>query len=203
VCCYCKGLLDEAENTLLQALSFCEKAAQLGWWICACGFLAHIYFDMGEYEKAQVYYDKGISTLERTRIYPFFLNMWKASIARSKVLNNDQDIKLSEIFEYYESIKAKVHKGWAARHVAEILLNIDDQHISEAEDWIKKAIEVDKRNGTMWSLGGDYAFYAKLFKRKGDQPKAKENLAKAIDILKECGADGWVKKYEEEMAELT
>ena len=81
-------------------------------------------------------------------------------------------------------------------------MNIDDQHISEAEDWVKKAIEADKRNGTMWSLGGDYAFYAELFKRKGDQSKAKENLTKAIDILKECGADGWVKKAEEELAAL-
>jgi tetratricopeptide (TPR) repeat protein len=129
--------------------------------------------------------------------------MWKVSVARSKVLNKDQDIKLSEIFEYYENIAVKIAKGWAARHVGEILLNMDDQHISEAEDWVKKAIEEDKRNDTRWSLGGDYAFYAELFKRKGDQSKAKENLAKAIDILKECGADGWVKKYEEEMASLS
>ena len=138
--------------------------------------------------------------MERTRIYPFFVNMWKVSIARSKVLNNDQDIKLREIFEYYEKINVKAYKGWAARHVAEILLNMDDEHISEAEDWVKKAIEEDKRNDNRWSLGGDYAFYAKWFKRKAEQSKAKENLAKAIDILKECGADGWVKKYEEEMA---
>jgi tetratricopeptide (TPR) repeat protein len=201
--CYCKGLFDEAENTLLQALSFCEKADQLGWWTNAAGFLGHVYSDMGEYEKAQAYYEKGILTLERTRIYPFWANMWKVSIARSKVLNNDQDIKLSKLFDYHQKIRIRFHKGWAARHVAEILLNMDDQHISEAEDWVKKAIEVDKRHGTMWSLGGDYAFYAELFKRKGDQPKAKENLAKAIDILKECGADGWVKKYEEEMASLS
>jgi len=39
---------------------------------------------------------------------------------------------------------------------------------------------------------GDHALYAELFKRKGDQSKAKENLNKAIEILKECGADGWV-----------
>jgi hypothetical protein len=51
----------------------------------------------------------------------------------------------------------------------------------------------------MWSLGGDYALYAELFKRKVDKSKAKENLTMAIDIFKECGADGWVKKYEEEM----
>jgi len=198
--CYCKGLFDEAENSLLQALSFCEKAAQLGWWTWASGFLGHVYSDMGEYEKAQVYYEKGISALERARIYPFFVNMWKVSIARSKVFNNDQEIKLSEVFQYYENINTKVAKGWAARHVGEILLNIDDQYISEAEDWVKKAIEADKRNCTMWSLGCDYASYAELFKRKGDQSKAKENLSKAIEIFNECGAVGWMKKYEEEMA---
>jgi hypothetical protein len=118
-------------------------------------------------------------------------------------LNNDQNIKLSGIFENYESINIKVFKGWAARYVGEILLNIDNKHISEAEDWIKKAIETDKRNCTMWSLGGDYALYAELFKRKVDKSKAKENLTMAIDIFKECGADGWVKKYEEEMASLS
>jgi translation elongation factor EF-Ts len=32
--------------------------------------------------------------------------------------------------------------------------------------------------------------------------KARKNLNKAIEILKECGADDWVKKYERELAEL-
>jgi tetratricopeptide (TPR) repeat protein len=200
IACYSKGLFDEAEKTLLQALSFCEKAAQLGWWAGASGWLGHVYSDMGEYQQAKVYYEEGISALERTRIYPYWVNMWNVSLARSKVLNNDQDITLGEIFKYYENINVKAVKGWAARHVAEILLNMDVQHLSEAEDWVKKAIEVDKRNGTMWSLGLDYAFYAEWLKQKGNPPKAKENLAKAIDILKGCGADGWVKRYEEEMA---
>ena len=128
--------------------------------------------------------------------------MWKISIARSKVLSNDQDINLSEVFEYYENINVKAAKGWAARYIGEVLLNIDDQHISEAEDWVKKAIEADKRNGTMWSLGGDYALYAELFNRKGDLPKAKENLSKAIEIFRECGADGWVEKYKKELSAL-
>jgi len=42
-----------------------------------------------------------------------------------------------------------------------------------------------------------------LFKREGDQPKVRENLGKAIEIMKECGADGWVEKYEEELASLS
>jgi tetratricopeptide (TPR) repeat protein len=200
--CYCKGLLDEAKDTLLQALSFCEKAAQDGWWSWAAGFLGHVYFDLGEYKKAEEYYEKGISILEQTGIYPFWANMWKISLARSRALNSKDSIKLSELFQFVENINVKIVKGWAARHVGQILLYIDDQHLSEAEVWAKKAIEEDKSNCTMWSLGSDYAFYADLFKRRGDQSKAKENLGKAVEIFKACSADGWVEKYEKAIAEL-
>jgi len=54
----------------------------------------------------------------------------------------------------------------------------------------------------VWHLAQDYALYANLFKRKDDLPKAKENLNKAIEILKECDSDGWVERYEKELAEL-
>jgi hypothetical protein len=32
--------------------------------------------------------------------------------------------------------------------------------------------------------------------------KAQEQMNMALEILKECGADGWVEKYERELAEL-
>jgi len=67
--------------------------------------------------------------------------------------------------------------GWQDISV-EILLNIDDRHMSEAEEWIKKAMEVDSRNDMRWHLGRDYALYAELFKRKGDQPKVREKSGK-------------------------
>jgi len=54
----------------------------------------------------------------------------------------------------------------------------------------------------MWNLARDYALYSELLKRKGELPKAQEHLSKAIKIFKECGADGWVKKYEEELMQL-
>ena len=38
---------------------------------------------------------------------------------------------------------------------------------------------------------------------EGDHLKAKENLGKAIKILKECGADGWVEKFENELAAIS
>jgi tetratricopeptide (TPR) repeat protein len=99
-------------------------------------------------------------------------------------------------------IKIKWIEGRALNHIGKILLNIDDQHISEAEDWIKRAIETNQKYGMMWPLAQDYALYADLFKRKEDFQKVKENLTKAIEILKECGADGWVEKYEKELTAL-
>ena len=88
------------------------------------------------------------------------------------------------------------------RYIGEILLNIDDRHMNEAEEWMKKAIEADKRNGVMLDLGRDHVSYAELLKRKGNLPGAKENLQKAIEIYKECGADGWLKKAEEALADV-
>jgi hypothetical protein len=80
---------------------------------------------------------------------------------------------------------------------------MDDQHLSEAQDWIKKAIETDKRDSTMLFLGWDYTLYAELFKRKDDPSKTKESLGKAIEIYRECGADGWLEKTEKELAALS
>ena len=120
----------------------------------------------------------------------------------AKVMNNEKDVNLDKIFKCHGNIKFKLADGLILRCVAEILLNINDRHISEAEQWIKKAIKSHKRNGMMWHLARDYALYADLFKRKKDFPKVKENLTKAIEIFKECGADGWMEKYEKELAAL-
>jgi hypothetical protein len=115
-------------------------------------------------------------------------------------MNKVKDINLNEIFTWHEDIKNRWVKGWVPKFISEILLNIDDQNISEAEDWIKISIETNQKYGMMWNLARDYALYAELFKRKSDLSKAKEKFSKAIDIFKECGADGWVEKYKKELA---
>jgi hypothetical protein len=93
-------------------------------------------------------------------------------------------------------------EGWVSRYIGEILLNIDDRHMPDAEKWIQMAIEADLRNGMKFHLGKDYALYAEWFKRIGDRLKAQEMLGRAIEILKECGADGWVEKYRKELAAI-
>jgi hypothetical protein len=48
----------------------------------------------------------------------------------------------------------------------------------------------------------DYMTYAKIYKQKEDLSKVEETLVTAIEIFKECGADGWVDKYEKKIAKL-
>jgi len=117
-------------------------------------------------------------------------------------MDNDKAINLDALYECAERNKVKLQNGHMARGIGHILMNIDDGHINEAEHWIQKAIEADQRNQMMFPLGKDYALYADLFKRKGDRLKAQENLGRGIEILKECGADGWLAKYEKELAAI-
>ena len=61
-------------------------------------------------------------------------------------------------------------------------------------------IEVDQQRGMIFHLGQDYATFAEILKRKSQVTRAKDKFAKAVQIFKECGADGWVEKYETELA---
>jgi tetratricopeptide (TPR) repeat protein len=137
--------------------------------------------------------------LEQSRVWPSIIKLNKILLARAKVMNNDKAINLNALYECAEQNKVKLQDGLIARGIGHILMNIDDDHITEAEHWIQKAIETDQRYRMMFHLGKDHALYAEFFKRKGDRLKAQENLGKAIEIFKECGADGWVEKAEKEL----
>jgi len=55
----------------------------------------------------------------------------------------------------------------------------------------------------MEHLARDYAFAVELFTRKGNESKARENLGKTIEIFTKCSAEGWVEKYEKELASVS
>jgi hypothetical protein len=117
-------------------------------------------------------------------------------------MKSESDFDFESLYRYVSENKLKIYDGWIERNISEILLNLNEKHMPEAEDWIKKAIKTHKINGMKWHLGRDYELYARILRRKGDQTQSKKKLRKAIDILKECGADGWVAKYEKELENL-
>ena len=200
--CYGKGLLEEAEKYLLKGLEFCERINFAVWDGAAQFHLGDTYYDIGNFQLSKEHYGKGILAFERNQLYPSWVEWGKVALTRSKVMNKEKDMNLESLYVHSKNNKVKAAEGCMSRNIGEILLNIDDQHLSESNHWIQKAIEADQRNRTMFHLGKDYALYADLFRRKGDRLKAQENLGKAIEILKECGADGWVEKYEKEVEKL-
>jgi tetratricopeptide (TPR) repeat protein len=196
---YAKGYFNKAEEYFLKGAGFAGRINVFFWAAFAHFGLAHNYLDMAKYNESQKHFETAISLYRNADLCPSIANYSLIGLALSKLMGNEKDINLNEIFNYCDDIKTKWSKGWMFLRIAEILLNINAHHISEAENWIKKSIEAHGTFGMKWHLAKDYALYAELFKRKGDLPKARENLSKAIEIFKKCGADGWVEKYEKEL----
>jgi len=196
---YGKGYLDESIGHLLKGIEFCERINLALWNSVAQSFIAEIYYEIGEYQNSKNHYEKAAEQSEDFRSW-MYCN--KIGVAKAKVMMGEKDIDLDLFYSFVATEKIKFIDAWMPRYLIEILLNIDDRHLSKAEVWIKKTIKAHKINGMKWHLGGVYALNADFFRRKGDQSKAKKNLSKTIEIFRQCGADGWVVKYEKELAEL-
>jgi tetratricopeptide (TPR) repeat protein len=199
--CYGKGNLEEAKENTLKGIDHAEKINQYLLASQANHCLAGIYFAMREYEASQKHWQRAIDILRDNPSSPSAITVYKLALLRANLMK-DTNIDLKSMYALSNEMKIQVCKNAAQRYIGEILLVLDDSLISETEDWIKKAIEFDKRNGMRFYVGKDYALYSELFKRKEDFPEAREKLNTAIDIFKECGADGWVEKYEKELASL-
>jgi tetratricopeptide (TPR) repeat protein len=202
---YFKGLFLEAEKYLLEGLSLYGKASAVGWRALAAGFLSFAYEDMGEYEKAEEYHQICISILEDEKFTPSWQNVHKLFLTKIKILKHRLDIKLKDlnaIIASHEKNKLAVCESFGTRCIAEIYMHIDDQHMAEAEAWIKRAIDFNTKHETKWELARDYVLYADWFQKKANMSKARENLTTAIGLFKECGADGWVEKYEKDLINL-
>jgi tetratricopeptide (TPR) repeat protein len=205
ICCgvssYVKGDFEKAESYLLQALAFSEKTGHYTNWMTACEHIFEVYISKKEYKEATSYFERMITILEPTKYRPSEIGLYRVGLVRAKVLSSDQDIEIGELLDYCNNIRSKRMKNKCARYICDILLNINSQK-KRAESWINRIIETDKGKNFRFFLGQDYALYAELYKRNGNQSKAREHLSKAVEIFIECGASGWADKYEKELAEL-
>jgi Tfp pilus assembly protein PilF len=197
-----KGHLHEAEVNLLSAVDFCERIRIFEWEIRDLFILATIYLELKNYQRAEKYYAKALELTNYTDTQPSVLIFIKIQLSLAKFMNSKEHIDMKKIYSLSADNRLKIQDGWIRRSTGQILLYIDNNHLSDAEKWIKSAIKADRQNVTKWNLGMDFAVYAEVFKRRGDQVKAKEKLNEAIKILNNCGADGWVEKYSEELVKL-
>jgi tetratricopeptide (TPR) repeat protein len=173
--CYGKGNLEEAKKHTLKGVNLSEKIKQPHLACEASEFLAEIYLSMREYEASQKQCQKAVGIMQDNPASPSRINFIKLVLLRANLMM-DTNVDLESMYAIYDEIKFQFWESNAQRYIGEI--------------------------GMRWNLAQDYALYSELFKRKEDFTKVKENLTKAIEIFKECGADGWVEKYEKELAEL-
>ena len=78
----------------------------------------------------------------------------------------------------------------------------DQKNETEMMQHLDKAISMFKNMEMNFWLGKSNELLAKYHQQKSDQPKAGEHMNSAIQYMKECGADGWVERYEKALAEL-
>ena len=83
---------------------------------------------------------------------------------------------------------------------SEILLHWDRNLILEAQRWVERAIELDRKNGMRLLLAGDYALSAKISQKMGDGERSRNVFGQAIKIFEECGANGYWRKTGRGMA---
>jgi class 3 adenylate cyclase/tetratricopeptide (TPR) repeat protein len=198
---YLKGFLNRAEEYLLKGAAVSERINYAAMGSLAAWALGEIYVEMQAYQKAKDYIKNQLSMLESLDLR-LYMDSTRISLARAKIMSDDIDIDFESLLGWVTRNKVKLYDGFIRRYLSEIIAYTDDQNLSDAEDWIQQAIDADKRNGTLWHLGRDYAHYAELFKRKGDRAKAIETLGRAIEIFEACGADGWTEKYHKELDAL-
>jgi tetratricopeptide (TPR) repeat protein len=200
--CYYMGLLQEAEQHLKTGIELTEKISMFAHNAMAHQWLGHVYFDLGLYQTAQDHYGKAIRVREFSRLSPSSANLNRIALTRAKLLNGEKEVDIDLIYRYAQETRIKIYEGCMARYVGDILRHLDDSRSAEAQGWIERAIEADKRNGMNCDLGRDYALYGDFFKRRGKSPKAKECFEKAIEVFKACGAEGWVRQTQETLSKV-
>ena len=202
VACFLKGCLDEAKKHLSTGEKYCKRIDHFS------GFLANYYLGLiclekKQYVKCPGYFKEAISILEKRFIFPYYIDLIKVALGFVKIRQQESDINIESLSEYARRNKIRFLEGKMALWTSQLFLEVDEPDFQKAEYWLRQAMKSDLKNGQTWNLGMDYVHYAKFFELTGYTSKSMEYLGKAIDTFKGCGAEGWAKKFEEELAELS
>ena len=96
---------------------------------------------------------------------PSFVKSNEVALEMARVLNREKGIDLESLYCREAENKFRFFSGSMAKCIGEILLNIGDGQILEAEKCIKRAIAEDRGNGMKWHLARDYGFYSELLQK--------------------------------------
>jgi len=202
---YYKGRFDEAEKHLLDALSYHDKAAVAAQGAWAAGNLGYLYSEMGNYAEAQTYHQLSEGILADAMFLPSWIRCQRLNAELNRILGGETDIDLGRLHEMVKDHgknRLAYSRSMEMNCICKIYLHLDDRHMDEAQMWIRRSIDFDTEHALPWNLGKDYSLYADWFTKKGDMQGAREQLMKAIDSFRKCGADGWVERTEKKLQDM-
>jgi class 3 adenylate cyclase/tetratricopeptide (TPR) repeat protein len=202
---YLIGDLNAARKNITKGIEIHEESGAEGILYIYYNHLSLIHCELGEFEKAEGFAEKAVELSKKNKS-----NSGEGSsrISLGMILGRKDlsQVKTAEgsIYEgikILDKLKLRPFCNIGYLYLGE--LYIDTRQKEMAGENLKKAEAAFKDMGMDYWLARTYSAYAGLYKKEGDYLGTKENLNKAIEILKECGADGWVNKYEKELATLS
>jgi class 3 adenylate cyclase/tetratricopeptide (TPR) repeat protein len=117
----------------------------------------------------------------------FFNKFWEADCLLALGEFNAVPPLCQEAIRLAEEGNDKLVKSLAHRTLSEALLCLEPVDLEKAESAILEAIRIQKEIGARPELARSYVSHAKLLKAKGECERAKEYLAKAIDMFQQMG----------------
>jgi tetratricopeptide (TPR) repeat protein len=190
--CYARGQLEDAENHCMQGRNLLVSIDMPGWAGVAHSMLGETYFEMKKYLKSRECYDQAFRSYESGPSFPSWARWARLGVSRCEVMLGQKDVDLESLRSVHGRNRVKAAEGHDCRYLGEILLNLGGSHIHEAEQWMRKAIEADDRNGMMFSLGLDHALYGEYFMRQGAEARHRKNsVGRSISSGNAAQMDGW------------
>jgi tetratricopeptide (TPR) repeat protein len=193
--CFFKGDFSEAVHFLTEAIKLARKSGHDIWKIWAEFWLAYNFYLSENYKEAEHFFREALLTSKYRKDNP---GPWGSSgtlgLQMSKAAGGEAERDFSPSF--YSSQKViPLIEGLYKASIARTLIMSDPESWEETESLLNDAIAADEKYGTRWSLAQDHAALSELHIKRGDRSSARSHLNSAIEIMQECGADGWVEKY--------
>jgi hypothetical protein len=158
--------------------------------------LGHIFFARQKYRESMDQFAAAVRVWQRLGIMPSLVGYTDALVLLAKVMCGQRTPEPEFLFKVASENKLPFREGSIWRCTGMTLSQCEDGTMEKAQIALENAIEADTRNGTRWSLAMDYLAYADLLERGQTGTEVRDKLGKALEVFKECGANGWSEEVE-------
>jgi tetratricopeptide (TPR) repeat protein len=189
VCRDQRGEWDQAIKDYEEARSIADRAGDLFRVMLIKFWNGRAHTLSGDLSRGRELLEEGIALSEKIGTN-FGLAGRKANLAENLLGLSEFDAALSlcqEAIQSAEEIGDKWCNALAHRTLGEIISYLEPSDAQKAEQAILESIRILRGIRTKPELARSYASYAKLLKAKGENEKAKESLAQAIDMFQQMG----------------